>query len=215
MPRRLLQEVNSFITWDGHRPSLTIDTKDMERVEFYARLERILRGYFEGSQGKRLFPVAIDEDRWRLAGYYVVDWVLQREGDPFTAADLLRDGDDAEFDPQLRVSRRNVDRLLDHLAEHRIVDVVREMNATSTVFGDIAESSAKVFRLAEDVRHLLYGFVARYESERGAREVSLAPAFPAAAQATGPVSVIMQPSPRVLASRSVIQVRHERRGESL
>lgn len=201
MPRRLLQEVNSFTTWDGDRPSLRIDAKDMERVEFYARLERILRAYFEGSQSKRLFPVAIDEDRWRLAGYYVADWVLQREGDPFTAADLIRDGDEAEFDPLLRISRRNVDRLLDHLAEHRIVDIVREMDATSTVFGDIAESSAKVFILAEDVRHLLYGFVARYESERGAREVSLAPPVPASAQAVGNVSALIRPSPRVLASR--------------
>lgn len=208
VPRKLLQELNGFVAWDGIRPSLQIGAKDMERVEFYARLERILRAYFESSGRRRLFPVAIDEDRWRLGGYYVVDWVLQSEGEPFTAADLLREGNDAEFDPLLRISRRNVDRLLDHLAEHRLLEVVREMSAMATVIGDIAESSAKVFCLAEEVRYLLYGFAARHESERGAREMSLAPAEMASARAAGApaqtaaVSVLaMRPPPRILAGR--------------
>ncbi len=200
VPRKLLQEVNGFIAWEGSRPSLRISAKDMERVEFYARLERILRSYFEGRTRQHMFPVAIDEDRWRLGGYYVVDWVLQSEGDPFTTADLLRDGDDTNFDPLLRISRRNVDLLLDHLAEHRILEVVREMSATSTVFGDIAESSAKVFRLAEHERRLLYGFVAQHESERGAREVSLSPAA-LASPSTGQAFAPMGPPPRVLADR--------------
>jgi serine/threonine protein kinase len=208
VPRKLLQEINGFVAWDGIRPSLQIGAKDMERVEFYARLERILRAYFETSGRARLFPVAIDEDRWRLGGYYVVDWVLQSEGEPFTAADLLREGDDAEFDPLLRISRRNVDRLLDHLAEHRILEVVREMSATATVLGDIADSSATVFRLAEEVRYLLYGFAAQHESERGAREVSLARAVTPAAYAAGAppahaagATVMAMPPPRVLAGR--------------
>ena len=201
VPRKLLQEINSFVAWEEDRPSLQIGAKDMERVEYYARLERILRTYFESSTRKSLFRVAIDEDRWRLGGYYVVDWVLRSEGDPFTAAELFRDGDDAEFDPMLRISRRNVDRLLDHLTEHRILEVVREMSATSTVFGDIAESRAKVFRLAEYHRRVLYGFVTQHESERGAREVSLAPAAPASAQAAEDTVMPMLPPARVLADR--------------
>jgi serine/threonine protein kinase len=175
-PRRLLQEVNSFIAWDSDLPFLRIGPKEMRRIEFYARLERILLQYIEGRGHSRLFPIAIDEDRWRLSGYYVVDWVLQSEGKPFSAADLLRQGDDADFDPLLRISRRNVDRLLDHLAEHQILEIVHEMNASATMYGDIAESSDKIYCLAEEIRQLLYGFAARNESERGAREVSLAPA---------------------------------------
>jgi serine/threonine protein kinase len=175
MPRRLLQEVNGFVAWDGDRPRLGIGAKNMERVEFYARLERILQSYVEGSGRRRLFPVLIDEDRWRIGGYYIVDWVLQSEGEPFTAADLLREGEDAEFDPMLRVSRRNVENMLDHLAEHHVLDVVRQMSATATVYGDIAKSNEKVFSLAEEIRQSLYGFAARNESERAAREVSLAP----------------------------------------
>jgi serine/threonine-protein kinase len=175
MPRRLLQEVNGFVVWDGDRPRLRIGAKNMERVEFYARLERILQSYVEGRGRRRLFPVPIDEDRWRIGGYYIVDWVLQSEGEPFTAADLLGAGEDGEFDPMLRVSRRNVESMLNHLAEHRVLDVVRQMSATATVYGDIAKSNEKVFCLTEEIRQLLYGFAARNESERAAHEVSLAP----------------------------------------
>jgi serine/threonine protein kinase len=174
VPRRLLQEVNGFIVWEENCPRLRINAMDIERIEFYARLERILRDYFKTSQQKRLFPVAIDEDRWRLGGYYVVDWVLQSEGEPFSAADLLREGEEAEFDPLLRISRRNVDRLLDHLVQNRVLDVVREMNGMATVIGDIAESGVKVFRLADEIRQLLYGFAAQHEAERAGHDVSLA-----------------------------------------
>jgi len=177
VPRRLLHEVNSLVTWDDDsRPRLRISAKDMERVEFYAKLERILRDYIERSGRNWLFPVAIDEDRWRLGSYYVVDWVLQSEGVPFTAADLLRQGEDAEFDPLLRVSQQNVEGLLDHLARHQILEVLREMNANATVYGDVADSSETVFRLAADIRQLLYGFAAQHESERAAREAALAAA---------------------------------------
>jgi serine/threonine protein kinase len=173
VPRRLLQELNSFVSWDSGQPHLHISPDDLERVKFYARIEGVLLAYFEGSRRRRLFPVPIDEDRWRLGGYYVADWVLQSGGDPFTAADLLRDGEDAEFDPLLRISRRSTDRLLDHLAANGILEVVREVDATSTVFADVAESSAKTFRLADEIRELLYGFVARNESERGALDVDV------------------------------------------
>jgi len=174
VPRRLLQEVNSFVVWKENCPRLRISALDMDRVEFYARLERILRDYFEASQRRRLFPVAIDEDRWRLGGYYVVDWVLQSEGEPFSAVDLLREGEEADFDPLLRISRRNLDRLLDHLAKNGVLEVVREMNPMATVIGGIAEAGATVFRLADDIRLLLYGFAARHETERVGHDVSLA-----------------------------------------
>lgn len=75
------------------------------------------------------------------------------------------------------------------------------MSATATVVGDIAESSAKVFRLAEAVRHLLYGFAAQHESERGTHEVSLDPAVGQSAPAGSNTVTAMRPPPRVLAHR--------------
>ncbi|MEV5753925.1 protein kinase [Actinoallomurus sp. NPDC052308] len=178
VPRRLLQELNGFVVWEDDVPHLRVGDTEMERVEFYARLEDVLREYIQGGGRDRLFPVAIDEDRWRLGGYYVLDWVLRSEGEPFSATDLLREGDEAEFDPLLRLSRRNVDRLLDHLAQSGVLDVVREINASATMIGDVAESGMKVFRLAEDVQRSLQGFAAQYESERPADGALPAPPPP-------------------------------------
>ena len=172
IPRRLLQEFNSYVVWVKNSPILRINDADMERVEFYARLEGIMREHFERSGQKRLFPVPIDEDRWRMGGYYVVDWVLRSEGEPFSAADLLR-GNDADFDPLLRISQKGVARLLDHLADRGILDVVREFSASSTIIADVGESGAKVYRLAEDIRLALFGLAVQHETERVSADLSI------------------------------------------
>jgi len=208
VPRRLLQEFNDFVVWEGSRPRLLVSDQDLDRVAFYAELETIMRQYFEKNGDKRLFPVPIDEDRWRLGGYYVVDWVLQSEGEPFTAAELWSEGTDADFDPLLRISRRNVERLLDHLAEREILEVVRENRPSMTVIADVAESRDKVYRLAEAVRASLLGFAARNESERGVVEVSLVgpvtnwgPAASASAPDSAPVAPSPDPAAKVLGKR--------------
>jgi serine/threonine protein kinase len=221
IPRRLLQELNDFVVWEQDRPRLRIDAKEMERVEFYARLERVLRGFTEGGRNSRLFPVAIDEDRWRLGSYYVVDWVLQSEGVPFTAAELLREGEEAKFDPLLRISRRSIDRLLDHLARNQILEIVRDVSARNTFISDVAESNEKVYRLADPINDQLSGFAARRESERAVLDVSLsappreptqagrwypetmaAAAVPAAPAQWQPTVFPPPPPPSVFASRA-------------
>jgi uncharacterized protein YegL/DNA polymerase III delta prime subunit len=178
VPRRLLQEFNSFVFWDNDIPYLLVDAADGERVEFYARLEGILQEYFASHGEARLFPVPIDEDRWRLGCYYVADWVLQSEGEPFSASQLLGKGDEAEFDPLLRLSARNVSQLLDHFARHGILeivrDVVRDSNLRVTMITDVAEANARVYRLAADVQRAQFGFARQHESERAALEISLA-----------------------------------------
>lgn len=163
VPRRLLQEVNSFVSWPDDQPRIRIGPRGLERVQFYAQIERIMRAYLEGSNRTRLFPVALDEDRWRLGSYFVVDWILQSEGNPFTAADLLPENDDASFDPLLRISRRSIERLLDHLADHEILEVVRSDGAMNTIVADVKESAEKVFRLSGEIQRILYGFAERWE----------------------------------------------------
>src|SRR5262249_32950953 len=135
MPRRLLQEANGFVAWPDGKPCLRINQGEMDRVRFYARMEEILCAFMEGNRQKRLFPVALDEDRWRLGSYFIVDWILRSDGDPFTAADLLKEGDDASFDPLLRISRQGIDGLLDHLADHALLEVIRGKDAMNTIIG--------------------------------------------------------------------------------
>ena len=175
VPRRLLQEINGFVGWvDGH-PRLRVADANADRVRFYARLEGILSDYFDSDRREPLFRVPIDRDRWRLGGYFVLDWVLQSEGAPFSAADLLPEEDDAQFDPLLRIGRPDVERLLAHLAEHDIVSVVREMNAQATIIGDVAESSATVYQLHPGVLRTILGLAAQHEVERAALDLASAP----------------------------------------
>jgi serine/threonine protein kinase len=190
VPRRLLQEVNSFVSWPDDQPRIRIGPRGLERVGFYARIERIMRAYLEGSDRARLFPVALDEDRWRLSSYFVVDWILQSEGKPFTAADLLPEGDDASFDPLLRIDRPSTERLLDHLANHEILEVVRGDGAMNTIVADVRESNEKVFRLSSEILRTLYGFAERLD------EASVLQA----AYAAGPRAAGM-PALRVIAGR--------------
>ena len=167
VPRRLLQEFYQFVTWRIDGPHLAIDAKGLSLIDFYAYLEEVLSSYFEHRTRDRFFSVNIDEDRWRLGGYYVVDWVLSSDGRPFSATEILQH-DDPNFDSVLRISQRGVDRLLDHLRQHGILELIREISPNATQYADVPESQARVFRLTDDVRRKQVLLAVRYESERAA-----------------------------------------------
>lgn len=155
VPRRLLQEVNSFVGWADDKPRLQIGRRDLDRVEFFARIEEILRNFMEGTDRIGLFPAAIDEDRLRLGSYFVVDWVLLSKGIPFTASELLREGEDSKFDPLLRLDKTSIDRLLDHLTAHGLLTTVRTGDAMNTLLPDVKDSAEKSYRLSDDIQRLL------------------------------------------------------------
>ena len=163
VPRRLLQEVNSFVIWDDDRPRLQIDARDLERIEFFASVEEILRAFVEGTDRTSLFPAAIDEDRLRLGSYFVVDWILLSRGAPFTAAELLREGGDASFDPLLRLDKTSIDRLLGHLADHGILEIVRGGDGMNTVLPDVKDSAEKSYRLSDGIQRVMPKIVDRTE----------------------------------------------------
>ncbi|MGI5163566.1 protein kinase domain-containing protein [Spirillospora sp. CA-253888] len=166
VPRRLLQEFNRFVRWEGDRAWLSVGDGDADRIAFYARLEGVLQDYFEQGAQRRPMAVPIDEDRWRLGGYHAMDRVLRSEGEPFSAVELLREDQEDGFDPSLRMSRRTMDRLLDHLVAAGVLVVVREPSETRTIISDVPEAQAKVYRLAADMRRDLYGLAERHETER-------------------------------------------------
>lgn len=179
VPRRLLQEFSELVIWDGDRAYLRVEGVDRERVEFYAAMEEILHDYHQASGQERLLAVPIDKDRWRMASYYSVDWVLRTDGDAFTVQDILRAG---HLDPMLQVAHTEVERLLDHLVERRIIDIVRQANAQSTLIGDDPSSRLISYALADPVRRQLLGLALHSEAERASLDVSLlvspAPAAP-------------------------------------
>jgi tRNA A-37 threonylcarbamoyl transferase component Bud32 len=196
IPRRLLQEFSGFVMWDGDRPLLRIAAHDSDRIAFYARLEEIISAHVGTKADDQLFPIRIDEDRWRLSGYYVVDWILRSEGQPFTVSDIMTAEERTELDPLLHLSRRPVDRLLGLLVEQEVIEIVRNPNANSTLIGDAPESQLISYKLADDVKRTLLGLARDYEDERAALDLAPVP------QPTGQAGVDVAETPiRTIAGR--------------
>ncbi|MEO3808252.1 serine/threonine-protein kinase [Sphaerisporangium sp. B11E5] len=174
VPRRLLQEFNELVTWDDGRPVIRLDAAANDRVGFYAKLERLLDDLHQET-GTFLFPVPIDEDRRRLSAYYVIDWILRTDGRTFSVLDILGSTHQSELDPLLGISRRRVDRLLNHLALHGVIESVRELNATATIIPDVAAAQVTAYKLVDNVKEMLLGLARHHESERGARSFAAPP----------------------------------------
>ncbi|MEV4255191.1 protein kinase [Spirillospora sp. NPDC049652] len=172
--RKLLQEAHSFVQWRDDRPFLRFTPEDWDRVRFYAGLEETLDAFFTATAG-HVFPSEIDQDRWRLGGHYVTDWILRSEGLPFTAADIQKAVDDGDFDAQLRIRPAAVDLLLEHLADAGVLTVVRRVSASATFLADVAESRLTSYRLADDVRRSLRGIAKSNPDERAELNVTLSP----------------------------------------
>ncbi|MFD0689716.1 protein kinase domain-containing protein [Actinomadura fibrosa] len=176
VPRRLLHEFNSFVTWRAGRPWLRVERADWDRIAFYAWLEDTVDGFFTATTQHKLLPVPIDRDRWMLGAYYVVDWILRGEGrQPFTAADIMRAIEDNELDPLLRIAADTVEALLDHLKAGDVLELVRSASATSTMMADVSESRLPVYRLAESAKRRLVGIAVSNEAERAGLELPMAP----------------------------------------
>jgi eukaryotic-like serine/threonine-protein kinase len=172
IPRRLLQEFNEFVVWREHGPVLCVNSLDARKVSFYSRVEEILDEYRE--QDKRtagLFPLAVDEDRRRLSDYYIIDWVLGSQGREFTAADLSGSERDSRLAPVLHVSQASAERLLKHLANHKVVKVVRKPSVNQTLIGVVGEQDVITYRLADDIIQVLLSLADRSEEERAALAV--------------------------------------------
>jgi serine/threonine protein kinase len=158
VPRLLLAELNALVAWEDGRPRIRLAGVDLARVEFYAGLERALGRFREAGGAAHAFTVPIDEDRWRVGAYYVADRILRTKGRAFTLEELTG------LDPLLAVEPARVERLVDHLAEHGVVERVHGGGAGETYVGD-AEQVAQ-FRLAADVRRKLTSFAEANERER-------------------------------------------------
>ncbi|SEF67155.1 Serine/threonine protein kinase [Thermomonospora echinospora] len=171
IPRRLLQEFNGFVRWEGGRPGLFLTEEDQQRIRFYAELEGTLQAFFE-QRDAASFSLALDEDRWRLGCYYIVDWILRSNGRPFTVADLENAVQNLELDPSLHISQNLADPLLGHLAARDVIEVIRDPGADSTMIGDVAEAQQKSYRLATRIRERLIGFARGNEAERADLNVS-------------------------------------------
>lgn len=182
IPRRLLQEFNAFVVWGNDAPWLEISEGELERVAFYARLESIVSEFLEIENRNRssMFPIDIDLDRHRLGIYYVMDWVLRSEGEPFSAMDLASGQGRVALDPIVQPPQDIVARFLEHLEVQRIIEVIRQANAPEGPIELPLAVRGPIYRLSTSIRKDLFELATGNESERAAlnlsaRQVSAAP----------------------------------------
>ncbi|MFD7863299.1 serine/threonine-protein kinase [Streptomyces sp. NPDC059783] len=163
--RRLLQELNALVVWDDDsgRPALVLDEDTLLRVAFYSELESVVAETVtpgSGRAGQALLP--LDEDRRRLGGFHILDWILRSRGRAFTAGEI-----ESEIDPLLHVDLPFIDRLLRHLVRRNVITVVSERGgADRTVIGNVAAVGAAYYRLSDAYADRLPGLVRFSESER-------------------------------------------------
>ncbi|MGW4963199.1 serine/threonine-protein kinase [Nonomuraea sp. NPDC004186] len=175
IPRRLLQEFGEFVHWEDDHPFLVVGKHDRARITFYAQVEELLESYFQHGRSDRLFREDIDDDRWRMAGYFVIDWILRRQGDPFTVAHVCGSAEKPELDPLLRLAQPDVEQLLRHLTKHDFLTVVRDPDRpdATRIVSDSQDGALVWYKLADDVKRRLLGIVWGNASERAALDVSL------------------------------------------
>ncbi|MEV4802383.1 protein kinase [Nonomuraea sp. NPDC049421] len=175
IPRRLLQEFGEFVHWDDDRPFLVVGEHDRKRIAFYAEVEELLDAYFGQGRSDRLFQVEIDDDRWRMAGYFVMDWILRRQGDAFTAADIAGPKEKPELDPLLRPAEPDVERLLRHLTAQGFLTVVHDprLPDVTVIVDEEPDGGPVAYKLASSVRERLLDIAWANANERAALDVSL------------------------------------------
>jgi len=176
VPRRLLNEFNSFVFWDEGVPRLRIEHKDWDRISFYAWLEGVIDEFFTQATQNRLFPIPIDRDRWFLGVRFLMDWILRNEGrQPFTAADIERAIEGDEIDRLLHIGRETIDGFLAHLEAKDVLTLVRDIGATSTIMADVSESRLPSYLLAESAGLRLLSIAELDETERAILDASRSP----------------------------------------
>jgi serine/threonine-protein kinase len=155
--RRLLQEFNSFVRWEGGRACLSVERADWPRVDFYSRLEQVTQAAIATGDPVRLAPTQIDEDRWRMGGYLVVDWVLRSDGRPFAAIDVVD-----SLHAMLGLGAPGINRVLQRLTGANVLDVVREGGRSdATLYGSAQDAQLTYYKLADEYRRHLAGLRAQ------------------------------------------------------
>ncbi|WP_306334750.1 serine/threonine-protein kinase [Streptomyces sp. KL118A] len=165
VPRRLLQEFNSLVTWDDTGlPWLDIGERDWQRVQFYEHLNALLSETISSDATNPLSPVPINEDRWRLGAYHVADWALRSRGRVFATQDITAAG---QLDPLLKVDGPTAERLLRHLVRGGVLEVVSEPGrADATLYGNAADAAITYYRLTDTYSRKIAGLALHNEDER-------------------------------------------------
>lgn len=128
--------------------------------------------------------IPIDEDRWRLGAFYVVDLILRWRDRTFTIEDLVGSAEEGPVDRSLVFSERKVRELIDNLVARDVL-VQAGGRADQPFLADSPHANVPCFRVADDVYEELTGFHRLSEHERADLAPAARSAFPVSAESAG------------------------------
>ena len=128
IPRRIIREFNQFVVWRGTQPVLAFSKQDIRRFRFYAELQALLETRWKNGR-----PVSFEDavttqaDKERLGILYLVDWILARGKNDFTADDAVNASHalSAKIAPAKEIAPAVIGELLAFLVRHDYLVEVR------------------------------------------------------------------------------------------
>jgi serine/threonine-protein kinase len=163
-PRSILGELNSLVKWDPKGPYLDLSEDALKRAAFFDRLESALSHFHSASREEGVLLSRFDFDRWRLATYLALEWILRRDTEAFSASDVASALSSQPIGSS-SLDQRRLHLLLNHLAAHDILEKVRGTRAPDlTYVPDVPQSHEATFRLLASIRQELRRITDVYSS---------------------------------------------------
>jgi hypothetical protein len=167
--RKIIQELNSFVTWQYGVPELRFSGASQERIEFYSELEEAVRS-MPSRRAPGLLGSEIERDRERLGWYYLSDLIIASAGVPFKPRDLIAGASDVSPHQSFGVRAKECQALLEHFKDNGIVEFAgnetRDLDATRV--GDFVPEPEPTYRVSDRILSRLRLLVKSSETEREA-----------------------------------------------
>ena len=88
IPRRTWRELNKYVNWSPDLPTLNLEVAQARYIKMFAKLESSIRQDELFLQSSRIAD-EVSVDRKRLFFYYIADWILTRDRDPFNEKEII------------------------------------------------------------------------------------------------------------------------------
>lgn len=167
IPRRMLQEFNSFVQWEANQPYIEFSDFDIKKITFFTRLQNIIYDFQVNTSKLDYMPtLEVDKDRRYLVDYYITDWVLRTECKEFSVRDIYVKYRSESADSAINFSIEYAEKLINHLFENKIIKEIRGVSDSQTVIQDVPCTQARLFQLSESIWEELSKYELKHNQEK-------------------------------------------------
>jgi serine/threonine-protein kinase len=128
IPRRIIREFNHFVRWTAREPRLAFSQQDVRRFRFYAELQTLLSARWQENRAAGTDDASTTRnDKERLGTLYLIDWILGRGKQEFTADDAVAASHalSAKIAPAKEIAPAVIGEMLSFLVLHEYLEEVR------------------------------------------------------------------------------------------